>query len=699
MGAKYAALLEKLDIKNVGDLLRHYPLRYEDYSLISKVDRIQGGEKVTIIGKICEFKYQPTRKPGFSIQQARLADDTGGLKLVWFNQPFLSSVIKPGTKISVAGVVEREGNSLEIKNPEYEILRSFPRRLPQAAEGGLRNDDNNDKKLASKGYSFCAGDLIHTGRMVPVYPETKGLSSRWIRSRTALITGVLDWYQNKYNLISQVADWLPDNFIQSEKLYGLKESLKIIHFPENQEQLDKARNRLGFDELLETQLTALWRRKEWRNRGRGIKISRDKSREARFCRQLPFNLTADQKKAIGEILDDMKTCTPMNRLLQGDVGSGKTVVAAMAAYMTIKTGYQAVFMAPTQVLADQHGETLKKLLEPFGVRIAMLTGSNRRLPTTGHRLPDLIIGTHALIYKRAEKLMDKKRMALVIIDEQHRFGVEQRARLTTLKSNPHVLSMTATPIPRTVALTAYADLEISTIRQMPVGRIPVKTWVVPEFKRENAYKWMSEQIKEYGSQVFVVCPLIDESEHESMRQIKAATTEFNKLKHHFKLLNLELMHGRMNGKEKTKILTKMRNKELDVLVTTPVVEVGVDIPGASIMAVEGAERFGLAQLHQLRGRVGRSDKQGYCLLFSNNTQESRRLKAMTHIHSGLELSQLDLKMRGPGDIFATRQHGFSELKIADLSNINEIRRAYRAAVKLINQGIWKPKLANSVAAN
>lgn len=696
VGEKYGSLLRKLEIKTIEDLLNHYPARYEDYSLISKIDKLQAGETATVIGKISEFKYRPTRKKGFSIQEAQFTDNTGELKLTWFNQRFLSSVIKPGIRMSVAGTVKREGNRIAIKNPEYEILRSFPTRLPQAAESGLRNDDNNDKKLASKGVSFCAGNLIHTGRLVPVYPETAGVSSKWIRSRMALVMGILDWYQRKYDVTSQITDWLPKNIVQEEKLINLNTALRIIHFPNNNIELEKARERLGFDELLKMQLEALYRKKQWKVKRKSLIVNHKQSEIENFINRLPFKLTTDQEKSIGDILNDMDKNAPMNRLLQGDVGSGKTVVAAAAAFAAIKCGYQAAFMAPTQVLADQHGETLRALLTPLGIKIALLTGETRN---NDEPFPNLIIGTHALIYKRAKKLIDKKRLALVIIDEQHRFGVSQRAQLIASGSNPHVLSMTATPIPRTIALTAYADLDISIIKQMPMGRIPVKTWIVPEFKRENAYRWIQNQIKENKSQTFVVCPLIDESEHESMKQIKAAVAEFNKLKSHFNKLKLGLMHGRMAGKEKTRILTDMREKKIDMLVTTPVVEVGVDIPSATIMVIEAAERFGLAQLHQLRGRVGRSDQPSYCLLFSGNAQKTQRLRAMTLIHNGLELAQLDLKLRGPGEIFATSQHGFAKLKIADLSDINQVRRAHQTAVKLINGGYCKPKLANCVAAN
>lgn len=696
VGEKYGGLLRKLEIKTIENLLHHYPTRYEDYSLISKIDRLQAGEVVTVIGEVSEFKYQPTRKQGFSIQQAQLADDTGELKLTWFNQRFLSSVIKPGTRISVAGTVEKEGNKLTVKNPEYEVLRSARSAIIANAQRV-----NNVSRIASQDMP-----LIHTGRLIPVYPETKGVSSRWIRSRIALAIGILDWYQRKYDVTSQITDWLPNKIVQEKKLINLSEALRIIHFPSNQIELLKARERLGFDELLKMQLIALWRKRQWKVNRKSLIVISGKAEANEFIDTLPFKLTTDQIRVIGEIGEDMKKSIPMNRLLQGDVGSGKTVVAAMAVFMAVKAGYQAAFMAPTQVLADQHGVTLTKLLSPFGIKIALLIGGTNKVKIENGNwkldkdgFPDLIIGTHALIYKRVGKLIDKKRLALVIIDEQHRFGVEQRAQLIAQGSNPHVLSMTATPIPRTIALTAYADLDISAIHRMPVGRIPVKTWVIPEFKRENAYKWILDQIKKNGSQVFVVCPLITESEHESMKQIKAAVSEFNILKSYFDKLKLGLMHGRMAGKEKTKTLTDMREKKIDILVTTPVVEVGVDIPGATIMVIEAAERFGLAQLHQLRGRVGRSDQSSYCLLFSGNAKESRRLKAMTEIYNGLELAQLDLKLRGPGEIFATRQHGFPELKIADLSDLSQTKRAHQAAVRLISEGWWKPKLANSVAAN
>ena len=374
----------------------------------------------------------------------------------------------------------------------------------------------------------------------------------------------------------------------------------------------------------------------------------------------------------------------MNRLLQGDVGSGKTIVAAAAALSAIKSGFQVAFMVPTQVLADQHAETLTKLLKPFGIKIALLTGSTIiHHPSSIIHKPDLIIGTQALIHNRADKLIDKDRLALVIIDEQHRFGVEQRGKLISGEPAPHVLSMTATPIPRTVALTLYSDLDVSTLTDMPEGRIPVKTWAVPDFKRFSAYQWITKQVKQ-GSQAFIICPFVEDSTLETLKSVKAVTTEFEKLKTTFSGLRLSLVHGRLKPKVKTQILLDMKAGKIDILVATPVVEVGVDIPGAKIIVIEGAERFGLAQLHQLRGRVGRNDSQSYCLLFSTDNSASGRLNIMEKISDGFRLAEMDLKMRGPGNMWTTFQHGWPEFKIADISDFKKVNKIRLIAEKIID---------------
>ena len=665
--SRYLKLLHKVGVKTLEDLINHYPVRYEDYSLISPITNLQPGEKVTIIGKISSFSHKFTKKRGFTIQQSELIDGTEKLKLIWFNHQFLKNIILPGIKIAVAGLVERQGKSLVMQNPDFEILKGLA--------------------LVSQGQA-----LIHTARLVPVYPETKGLSSKWLRNKIADLLNV----SGQQNLsLSQIEDWLPPQILTAESLLDLKTAISEIHFPSAPELLTRARNRLEFDEIFKFQANGLIRKKLLQEKT-AIKIPENNRLNNDFISSLPFKLTPGQTAAIDKILSDLNQPRPMNRLLQGDVGSGKTVVAAAAALMVIKAGFQAAFMVPTQVLADQHAATLTNLLKPFGVKVALLTGATIvRHPSSIVHRPNLIIGTQALIHKRAEKLIDKKRLALVIIDEQHRFGVEQRGKLISAGFSPHVLSMTATPIPRTVALTLYSDLDVSTLEDMPDGRIPVKTWAVPAFKRLSAYQWITTQVKQ-NSQAFIICPFVEDSEIETLKSVKAVVTEFEKLKTIFKGLRLCLVHGRLPPKEKTRILSDMKDGKIDILVATPVVEVGVDIPGAKIILIEGAERFGLAQLHQLRGRVGRNDSQSYCLLFSTDDSTSGRLKIMEKTTDGFRLAEMDLKMRGPGSMWTALQHGWPEFKIADISDIGKVGRIRRITEEIINNIDEYPQVKASI---
>jgi ATP-dependent DNA helicase RecG len=651
---RYLKLLDKVGIKNLRDLLNYYPARYEDYSVISKIGRLQEGEKITVIGKVTSFSHKFTKKRGFTIQQGELDDGSGKLKIIWFNQLFLKNMILPGINLSVAGVVETQGKSWVMQNPEYELLKGLA--------------------LDSQGQA-----LIHTSRLVPIYPETKGLTSKWLRGK---IFGVLD---------VPIKEWLPPQILAAESLLDLETALKEIHFPTSPDFFEKAKNRLEFDEIFKFQANGLIRRKQLEEKTARL-IPIDHQEINRLISSLPFKLTPGQTTAIDQILNDLNRTYPMNRLLQGDVGSGKTIVAAAAAFSTIKAGLQVAFMVPTQVLADQHAETLTNLLKPFDIKVALLTGATviHHSSSIIHK-PDLIIGTQALIHNRADKLIDKNKLALVIIDEQHRFGVEQRGKLSGGEPAPHVLSMTATPIPRTVALTLYSDLDVSTLTDMPEGRIPVKTWLVPALKRSSAYRWISDQVRQ-GSQVFIICPFVENSSAETLKSVKAVTTEFEKLKETFKGLRLSLVHGRMKPKVKTQILLEMKAGKIDILVATPVVEVGVDIPGAKIIVIEGAERFGLAQLHQLRGRVGRNDSQSYCLLFSTDNSVSGRLKILEKTTNGFRLAEMDLKMRGPGSMWTTLQHGWPEFKIADISDISKVTKIRHIAEEVINNPERYPQI-------
>ena len=592
IGPAYARRLDKLNICTVRDLLYHLPFRYDDFSLVSKIANLQEGETVTVQGKILEIKNEYTRG-GFVLQKAKIEDGTGVLDVLWFNQRFLTRVVSAGNLISLSGKI---GKKRRMESPQYEI-----------------------------------GSSIHTGRLVPVYPETAGISSKWLRSRLWFLLQNLEIsdYENIHRL-------------------SIKEALNQVHFPKNAESATLARRRLAFDELLISNLQAKIRKEQLNQ-----KVVGNKFNNLNVKITFPFELTNAQKRVTEEIFADLQKNTPMNRLLQGDVGSGKTVVAALAMLAASLNGYQSVLMAPTEILAFQHFETLKNL----GLNVGLVTGSQKKSLET-----DILVGTHALLNNK----LNISRLGLVVIDEQHRFGVSQRSALADKGfNNPHVLTMTATPIPRTVALTLYGDLDISLLDEMPENRLPVKTWVVPPEKRAAAYDW----IKTQKTQTFIICPFIEPS--ESLTTVKSAKEEFKKIKNIFPEYKVGLLHGKLKPKEKNLVLDDFKNKQIDILVATPVVEVGIDIPLATIMVIEGADRFGLANLHQLRGRVGRSHQQSYCLVFG----DTPRVKSLETIPDGLKLAELDLKMRGPGQRFGTSQHGRWDLKIADFDDLELIEEA------------------------
>lgn len=659
----YAGKLEKLGITKLQDFLFHIPFRYEDYSLISKIANVQAGETVTIQGTIKEIKNQYTRKFK-TLQKAVISDDTGSLSLIWFNQPFLTRVLKTGDSVSLSGKVELDKNKFVLISPNYEVVF------------------NNQ--------------TIHTGRLVPIYPETRGVSSKWLRRQ------VFNILEKK----NEIKDYLPEKLLKENNLINLSDAVYKIHFPNTLEDAKKARERLSFDELFEIQLAALMRKKTWQEKEIKKEWTIDNLKINKLIELLPFELTNAQKNAIDDILKDLSSKKAMNRLLEGDVGSGKTIVAAISIYIAFLNGFQSAFMAPTEILAKQHYRTISDLLSPFGVKVGLQTGSSKyqilsrrnkkaKIQNTKYQIldTDILVGTHAVISKK----VNFKNLGLVVIDEQQRFGVEQRSIIRQKGNNPHLLTMTATPIPRTVALTMYGDLDLSILDEMPGGRVKIKTWLVPPLKRESAYAWIENQVKN-GNQVFIVCPFIEES--ESMMTVKAATKEFERLKKDvFLSLNLGLLHGKLKSKEKDEVLNKFRNRKIDILVSTPVVEVGIDIPNATIMLIEEAERFGLAQLHQLRGRVGRGDKQSYCLLFTQSTspQTLERLKSLETIFSGALLAELDLKLRGPGQIYGTAQHGIPNLKVASFSDFNLIEKTKREAIKILPEINNYPLLLKKVS--
>lgn len=637
VGPSCAGRLEKLGIHTIRDLLWHLPSRYDDFSLIAKADSLQEGETVTVQGKVLEIKNVYTRN-GFMIQQSKIEDDTGIVEVIWFNQRFLTRAIKKGDLVSLSGKVTRGRGQLQLENPVFEVIYT-PNKNP-----------------------------VHTGRLVPVYPETAGITSKWLRNRIDFLLQKIDRGE------LEIIEYLSSDQINSLDLIEVTKALKAVHFPNNLILAQKAKERLAFDEMLLSQLESKKRKQQRQNKtvGNKFRIVEVRDQLTAFVKNLPFKLTSAQKNVVNEIYHDLAKDTPMNRLLQGDVGSGKTVVASLAMLAAFLNGYQAALMAPTEILAQQHFKTLTSLLAPLKIGVGIATGSKKDYSNF-----NLVVGTHALLSDR----LNFSKLGLIVIDEQHRFGVSQRAKLAEKGINPHVLTMTATPIPRSIALTLYGDLDLSILDEMPNNRLPVKTWVVPKTKRQGAYDW----IKKQHSQTFVICPLIEQSEAETLADVKAAKKEFERLqKEVFPQLKLGLIHGKIKSQEKLEVLNQFRQRKIDILVATPVVEVGIDIPEAQIILIEAADRFGLAQLHQLRGRVGRADKQSYCLLFTENEESVPRLKNLETLKSGLELAEIDLKFRGPGQRFGTAQHGKWDLKVADFHDLQLVEKSNQFAQQIMS---------------
>lgn len=644
----YARRLEKLGIIKLEDFLYHVPFRYDDYRLVSKISDVQPGEVVTIQGNVIDIKNQYARR--FTIQKAKIDDGSGVLDVIWFNQPYIAKTITIGDKVSLSGKIKQNSNKIILESPDFEVV--------------------NDNQA------------IHTARLVPVYPETRGVSSKWFRRQ---VYKILNDYKGK------LTEFLPEDILEKDQLLKFEDAIVQIHFPDNLENAEKARERLSFNEFFLLHLSSLFRKKEWESElsQKPFSVSKFKTEIDDFLQKLPFELTNAQRKVMGEIFADLVKPTPMNRLLQGEVGSGKTVVATIAMFVAYFNGYKSILMAPTEILANQHFETVSKLLSPFKIKVNLVTGGKK----SKDKNYDVLIGTHALLYQN----YDFKNLGLVVIDEQQRFGVEQRSMIRKKGESPNFLTMTATPIPRTVALTLYGNLSLSYLDEMPKERKKVKTWLIPSQKREAAYTWIERQIKENGDQAFIICPFIEQS--ESLVTVKAATKEFERLKKSvFPKLKLGLLHGRLKSKEKGEVLKKFKDKTLDILVATPVVEVGIDIPNATIMLIEEAERFGLAQLHQLRGRVGRGSKSSYCLLFTQTTNPKtiQRLKSLETLYNGAELAELDLRLRGPGQLFGTMQHGIPELKVASFSNLSLIEKTRKEAENIFPKLKKYPMLYNKV---
>ena len=636
-GPKRAELFEKLGVKTVEDLLHFYPRDYIDRSRIARIGSLRVGEIATIQGHIRSATIHPSR--GRRDFRMRVDDGSGFIECVWFNQPYLEGILQPGQPIVVSGQVVRY-RSLQLKSPVFELLTHEEQ------------------------------ELIHTGRIVPVYPLTAGLSAKVVRG---LIKSALDRYADR------APDSLPPWLRARHALLPLAEALREIHFPTSEESRDEARRRLAFEELFYLQVL-LGRQKAKNQEPETGYVFTDRRLLDTLAAALPFQLTLGQEKALAEILEDLARPVPMSRLLQGDVGSGKTVVALLAAMVPIASGFQVAMMAPTELLAEQHYATVRKLVSPLEVRAALLTGRQKArarseiLAGIAMGALDLVIGTHALFQEGVRFA----RLGLIVVDEQHRFGVLQRAALMEKGKRPDALVMSATPIPRTLALTVYGDLDISTLREIPAGRGSVRTKVTVDSKREKLYEFLAERIRE-GRQAFVIYPLIEESERVDL---KAATRMAEAMRHHPLLEGIEigLLHGKMPPETKSAIMRRFVSGQTGILVSTTVVEVGIDVPNASVMLVEHADRYGLSQLHQLRGRVGRGPYPSYCILVRGDSageQAARRLEVLETTQDGFIVAEADLSMRGPGEFFGTKQHGGVEFRIANPARDQELLMAAR----------------------
>lgn len=641
VGPAVAEKLQRVGVRTASDLINYYPRRYDDYSHILKTSQIKPGHTVTIKAQVKQAMGRYVRR-GMHITDAVASDDKGSIKLVWFNQPYRAKAIKPSETYFITGSFELSRGRLQIMNPSMELESSFP---------------------------------INTARILPVYRETKGLKSAQIRK-------IL---MNLRAEIAEIPDNLPKTISEQAGLMSHAEALSALHFPENIDDLSAAKKRLGFEELFTITLAGLLNKQQFASES-GLQIKFDEKLAKQFVSKLPFDLTNAQRKVVWQIYKDFEDKTPMNRLVEGDVGSGKTVVAAMAAMMAIAEGFQVALMAPTELLARQHADSMYKLLQSIGMQeqVLLLVGSMKAAEKTAarQRIKDgsakCLVGTHALITEK----VDVDKLGLVVIDEQHRFGVNQRELLQKKAGHmPHVLSMTATPIPRTLALTLYGELSISILDEMPPGRKPTITKTVSPNSRAPMYKAI-DQLLESGKQMFVVCPLIEESDKLDVLSAEKVYEQLSQ--HEFKHRRVGLLHGRLKSDEKDAIMQQFVDKKLDILVSTTVIEVGVDVPNATIMLVEGAERFGLAQIHQLRGRVGRGGQQGYCyLVMSDSKEPTRRLRALESTTDGFKLAELDLEIRGPGAIYGKMQSGQLDLRIANLSDTKLIAQVRKAAEEFI----------------
>lgn len=665
VGPSMASRLKRLGIFDVADLIYYFPFRYDDFSNLKKIKELQPGDIATIRGKIELLSNRRSARKKMILTECFLTDESGSIKAIWFGQPYILKVLKNGDEVYFSGKVT--GNLLEFffQNPTYEKVSK---------------------------------DTTHTARLVPIYPLTEGITQKQIRF---LIKQAL-------SAINQIKEWLPEPFKKNYRLTELSGALYSIHFPKDDSDLRQAQNRLKFDELLKLHLQNYLLKKDL-DKSIASPIKFDEEKTKAIVANLGFALTNAQRKAAWQVLLDMAKEKPMNRLLEGDVGSGKTAVAAIALANAALNKVQSAFLAPTEILANQHFLSLKEILKPLDLNVAILTAKKSAVFNTGDEAPStitkakllksmalgeiqVVIGTHALIQEKVAF----GNLGLVVIDEQHRFGVEQRKALRKKSGDPrtlpHLLSMTATPIPRTLALTLYGDLDLSVLDELPPNRKKPITQLITPADREKAYEFILAKIKE-GRQVFVVCPLIEESDKLG---VKAATEEYQKLSEEiFPQLKIGLLHGRMNIKQKEKVMAEFNSGKIDILAATPVVEVGVNVPNASVILIESAERFGLAQLHQLRGRVNRAHHQSYCFIFTESN--SARLKLLVDCFDGFKLAEEDLRARGSGNLTGTEQSGFFwQLRIASLSDVKLIEETKKASQEIISR---YPKIIDNLELN
>lgn len=652
IGPNHSRTLNTLGLNSLEDLLYYYPRRYDDYSQMKPINRIQFEDELSIIATVQTIDMRPARSGNRQIIEAIATDGTGFIRLTWFNKPYLLNHLKAGDQIVLSGKVGRYLGRLVMNEPDWETLDQ---------------------------------EHLHTTRIVPVYPLAARITQRWLRR--IMHQTVSFWAE-------RVPDFLPKEVVEAAGLVDLPTALQQVHYPDSIEKLQSARERLAFQEIFLLQLGVLSQKRSWQSLPGQVFETDDQWLEAEV-QKLPFALTGAQLSALQDIRADFLSGQPMNRLLQGDVGSGKTVIAAMAIAMVLRHGAQAALMAPTSILSEQHYNNMLKmlpgiekvdgnLLDADEIRLLVGDTSEAEKQEIRDGLAEgrikLVIGTHALI----EDPVGFKNLSLVVIDEQHRFGVAQRSAIRVKGENPHLLVMTATPIPRSLALTVYGDLDLTVMDEMPAGRQPVDTYILHPLERERAYQLVRKQIED-DHQAFIICPLVEGSDQSER---KAAVDEYERLqKEIFPQLNLGLLHGRMKPEEKDEVMSRFRNEEYHILVSTSVVEVGVDIPNATVMLIEGANRFGLAQLHQFRGRVGRGGAKAYCLLIAETSDavENERLAAMTETNDGFVLAEKDLQQRGPGEFLGTRQSGYSELRMANITDVRLIEKARHHAKLLFEQ--------------